>query len=113
MPDTKPDLSSVRSLITSVGELAKHVNLTTNGIYRWIQVNRIPSAHIIKVANFYDVELRDLLPLTGSEQSNSVAVRVKPRSALKFMLEVYRGNMSLKDACAQAGISEISGKLIL
>ena len=72
-PPTKPtkaDLSSVRTLITSVSKLAKALRLTNNALYRWIAVNRIPAKYLVRVANFYDVELRDLLPLTGSDISH-------------------------------------------
>ena len=64
--EMKPDLTSVKTLVTSPSTLAAHLQLTTNAIRRWIKVNRIPGSSVIKVANFYDVELVDLLPLTGA-----------------------------------------------
>lgn len=108
-----PDLSSVRALIPSVSKLAKHIKISANGIYRWIAVNRIPGAHIIKVANFYDVELVDLLPLTGSEKSNKVTAKAKPKDTLKLLLEVYRRLRTIDDVCAELKISTISAKLIM
>lgn len=110
---SKPDLTSVRTLIKSVSKLAKALDLSSAAIYRWIKVNRIPGNHIVGVANFYDVELRDLLPLTGSDKSNDNVQYKKPRTVLKALLEVYRGNMTLEDACEQEGIPLISGKLTL
>ncbi len=108
-----PDLSTVRTLIPSVTKLANHLGLTINGIYRWIKVNRIPGAHVVKVANFYDVEIKDLLPLTGSDQANVSTVVAKPKNTLSVLLEVYRGNKTVEEACAEVGISAISAKLIL
>ena len=112
-PKEKPDLTSVRTLITSVSKLARHLNVTNSAVYRWIYVNRIPGGHVVAIANYYDVELRDLIPLTGSDTNNKVETKIKPRGALKNLLEVYRGNMPLKDACEASGITEISGKLVL
>lgn len=109
----QPDLTSVRTLITSVRKLATHLNVTPSAVYRWIGVNRLPGAHVVNIANFYDVELRDLIPLTGSDNNNKVATKVKPRVALKNLLEVYRGKMTLEDACTASGITIISGKLVL
>ena len=109
----KPDLTSVRSLVTSVTKLARHLKLTNNAVYRWINVNRIPGAHVIRVANFYDVELYDLLSLTGSDNANEVTVSLKPRSVLKALMEVFCGRMTLDQAVAETGQSLISLKLIL
>ena len=109
----KPDLTSVRTLITSVSKLASHLGVSNSAIYRWIYVNRLPAGHVVRIANYYDVELRDLIPLTGSDVSNKIEVKIKPRSALKNLLEVYRGKMTLKEACEASGITEIAGKLVL
>lgn len=109
----KPDLTSVRSLVTSVSKLARHLGITSNGVYRWIKVNRIPGAHIIKMANFYDVEIPELLHLTGSDKSNAVTANVKPKDTLKELLEVYKGTRTLTEACGELGISELSGKMVM
>lgn len=109
----EPDLTSVRALIPSVTPLARHLKLTNNAIYRWIRVNRIPGAHIVKVANYYDVELRDLLPLTGSDKSNELTYRLKPKRTLGVLMEVFRGIKTLDEAVAETGQSEISLKLVL
>jgi len=111
-PD-KPDMSSVRSLVTSVSKLAKAMRLTNNAIYRWIAVNRIPAKYLVRVANFYDVELRDLLELTGSDKSHKNISNIKPRSVLRTLMEVYRGNKTLEDAEAETGQPPIALKLIL
>jgi Mor family transcriptional regulator len=117
-PDAKqdarqPNLDSVRSLVTSVTDLARHLKLTTNAIYRWIKVNRIPGNDIIKVANFYDVDPRDLLPLTGSDKSNEVRLSLKSRTTLKTLMRVFRGEITLAEAMTITGQSKISLKLIM
>ena len=111
MPAT--DLSSVRSLVTSVSKLAKAMRLTNNAIYRWIAVNRIPAKYLVRVANFYDVELRDLLELTGSDKSHKNTSNIKPRSVLRTLVEVYRGNKTLEEAEVETGQPPIALKLIL
>lgn len=110
---TTPDLTSVRTLITSVTKLARHIEISPSSIYQWIKVNRIPGAHVIRVANFYDVEVRDLLPLTGSDKTHSNRVNKKPRTILPALLEVYRGNKSLDEACAETGVSKRSATLVM
>ena len=104
---------TVRELIPSVTALARALNLTPNAIYRWIDVNRIPGKHLIRVANFYDVELRDLLPLTGSEKSHKVYLKLKPRFTLRVLLDVYEGKKTLDEAVEELDQSLISLKLIL
>lgn len=108
-----PDLTTVRSLITSVTPLARHLKVTPAAIYRWIKVDRIPGNYIVKVANFYDVELRDLLPLTGSDKNNEFTLRLKPRNVLKTLMDVFRGTITLQQAMTLTGSSKISLKLIL
>lgn len=108
-----PDISSVRALVTDVGRLAEHLRLSYSGVYRWTKVNRIPGAHVIKVANFYDVEVMDLLPLTGSELSNVTRGVLKPKDTLPMLLEVYRGKRTLESACEELGIPLNSGKLVM
>jgi hypothetical protein len=109
----KPDLTSVKTLVTSPSALAEHLQLTTNAIRRWMKVNRIPGSSVIKVANFYDVELVDLLPLTGSEKSNETRVSLKPRLVLQTLMDVFRGTISFQQALDITGQSSISLKLIL
>ena len=98
------DLTSVRTLVKSVSKLAKHLQVSNSAIYRWIEVNRIPGVHIVNVANFYDVELRDLLPLTGSDKAHRSKPIVKSQAVLPALLEVYRGTKTLEAACAEVGI---------
>lgn len=107
------DLSSLRSLITSVTPLARHLKMTNEAIYRWIEVNRIPHRHIVKVANFYDVEIRDLLPFTGSDKGHKVVVHLKSREVLKTLIDVYKGAITLQQACTITNSSRISLTLIL
>lgn len=107
------DLTSVRTLIKHPTELAKALKLTYNGVYRWIKVNRISGNHIVAVANHYDVELRDIMHLTGSEKSNTASGINKPRRTLATLLEVYRGHKKLADACVELNISERSAKMVL
>lgn len=108
----KPDLTSVRTLITSVTALAQALGLSIGAIYRWIKVNRIAS-HVIDVCNFYNIEIHEILHLTGSELSTPSARLIKPKNTLAVLLEVYRGTKTLQDACEELGISLISGKLIM
>lgn len=108
-----PDLTSVRSLIPSVTDLARHVGVTNNSIYRWIKVNRIPGTHVIKVANFYDVEVSDLLPLTGSELSGNPGIVLKSREVLPILLKVQRREMTLDEAADALKMQKNGLKLIL
>ena len=110
---TSPDLTSVRTLIPSTSKLARHLGLSLSAIYRWIEVNRIPGAHIVRVAQFYDVEIADLLHLTGSEKAHTSKALVKSKTVLPALLEVYRGAKTLDAACAEVGIPLVSGKLIM
>lgn len=109
----EPDLSSVRSLVTSVTKLANHLKLSNNAIYRMIKVNRIPGRHIIKVAALYDVEVRDLLPLTGSDLENDAPVILKPKRTLAVLMEVYRKQKTLQEAATELNVSEKSLHLIM
>ena len=110
---TSPDLTSVRTLIPSTSKLARHFGLSLSAIYRWIEVNRIPGAHIVRVAQFYDVEIVDLLHLTGSEKAHMSKALVKSKAVLPALLEVYRGAKTLEAACEEVGIPVVSGKLIM
>jgi len=107
------DLTSVRTLVTSVSKLAKAMRLTNNAVYRWITVNRIPAKYLVRVANFYNVELRDLLELTGSDKSHTNTRNLKPRSVLSTLVEVYRGKKTLEEAEAETKQPPIALKLIL
>lgn len=109
----KRDLSSVRALVRSVSALARYLRISSGAIYQWIDVNRIPGRHIVSVANFYDVEITELLPLTGSELSRKVSINLKPRSVLETVMEVYQGKLSMVDAVRKCKQPEISLKLIL
>lgn len=109
----KPDLTSVRTLVKSVSPLARALKLTPNAIYRWIAVNRIPGSHVVKVCNFYDIEVSDILPLTGSDTNNETNVVLKPRSVLKTLMDVYQGTITLDQAVTITGSSKISLTLIL
>lgn len=111
--ETKPDLTSVRTLVKSVSALARHLKMTTNSIYRWIAVNRIPGAHIIRVASFYDVEVAQLLPLTGSDENNEITLKLKPRSVLKTLMDVFQGTITIEQAMDITSSSKISLTLIL
>lgn len=112
-PASSPDLTSVRTLITSVTVAAKAFKLTTNAIYRWIRVNRIPGKYVIHVAKLYDVEVRDLLPLTGSDKANNPKVVLKPKKTLEVLQEVYVGAKTLDDAAAELKLTKKSLHLIM
>ena len=109
----KPDLTSVRTLVTSPSKIAKYVDLSIPAIQRWCRVNRIPGEHVIKVANFYNVEVRDLIPLTTSDTKNPVTYKLKTRDVLRHLIDAYRGVKTLKEACVEADITERAGKLIM
>jgi transposase-like protein len=111
--DEKLDLTSVRTLIRSVSLLARHLKLTPNAIYRWITVNRIPGSHVVRVCNFYGIEITEILPLTGSDKNNEVTLKLKPRSVLKSLMDVFQGTITLDQAVTITGSSKISLTLIL
>jgi transposase len=96
-----------------VTKIAKHVGLTNNAIYRWIRVNRIPGEYILKVANFYDVEIVDLLPLTGSDISSVPKVSLKPRDTIPTLLKVQRGEITLDEAATMLNQRSEALRLIL
>lgn len=111
--EATPDLTSVRTLVKSATKLANHLGLSVNGIYRMIKVNRIPGQHIIKVANFYDVEVKDLLHLTGSDLENEANVKLKSRETLPTLLKVYKGELTLDQASRQLEQNIVALKLIM
>lgn len=100
----EPDLTSVRTLVTSATELARVLNCSTNNIYRMIEVNRIPGRHLIKVAKLYDVEIQDLLHLTGSDKHNTTEPLKKPKNTLETLLLVYRKLITIDDASRELGV---------
>jgi len=108
-----PDLTSVRTLITSATYCANHCGVSVPGVYRWIKVNRIPGKYLTKICNLYNCEIRDMLHLTGSEKSNGRVIPVKPKHTLETILQVYLGKMTLQEAAATLQISEKSIKATL
>jgi hypothetical protein len=107
------DLTSVRSLVTSVTPLARALEINPNTVYRWIKVNRFPGAQIVRIANFYNVDLRALLPLTGSDKSNNNKPLRRPRKFLRALLDVYCGERKLSGVCQEHGVIERAGNLTL
>ena len=110
---TAPDLTSVRTLITSVTKLAKALECSVYAVYQWIKLNRIPGKRIVKIANYYNVDLSEMLHLTGSDASRTTRALTKPKNTLATLIEVYRGAKTLEDACSELGIPLISGRLIM
>jgi transposase-like protein len=114
LPPSRPiPKPTVRTLVPSVTALAKHIGVTNNAIYRWFKVNRIPGEHIIKVANFYDIEIAHLLPLTGSDLSSNPNVVLKARNTLPTLIRVQRGEITLQEARDTLDQSLTGIKLIL
>lgn len=97
-----PDTTTVRSLVTSVTKLSRHLDLTPNAIYRWIAVDRIPGKYLIKVANFYDVELP--LHLAQSDKKNPAKINIKPKNTIEVCLKVQQGELTLEDAAKNLGV---------
>lgn len=108
-----PDLTSVTTLTTTPTKLAREIKITPAAIYRWRKVNRIPGSHIIAVANFYNVEVLDLLPLTGSDKSADPKIILKPRDTIPTLLNVQKGVITLDDASKMLDLPVKSLKLIL
>lgn len=106
-----PDVTSVRSLVTGVTALARHVDLTPNAIYRWIAVNRIPGRYILKIAQYYDIDIP--MHLAQSDEKNTNEIIRKPRDTLPTCLRVQAGEMSIEEAAAQLGLNPKSVTLIL
>ena len=109
----KADLTSVRCLITSVTELATACNVSVASVYRWIKVNRIPGAYLTTVCNQYDVEIRDLLPLTGSDKENNNKVLHKPKATLETLMKVYLKEITIEAAAEALDTSLRSLKLVM
>lgn len=112
-PQRPPDLSSVRSLITSATRAARACGISTTAVYRWIKVNRIPGRYLTKIANLYDVELMDLLPLTGSDKSYVPPVVLKPRNTLDVLMDVYNKKIDVQQASTHLGVSTKSLNSVL
>ncbi|MBK9580356.1 MAG: hypothetical protein IPO40_25100 [Fibrobacteres bacterium] len=66
----------------------------------------------MKVCNFYDIEVSDILPPTGLDTSNETNAVLKPRSVLKTPMDVVPGTIALDRAVHLTG-SKISLTLIL
>lgn len=110
---TEPDLSSVTTLTKHPTALARQLKLTPYAITRWRKVNRIPGKHVIAVANFYNVEVIDLLPLTGSDLSLVVNPLMKPRDTLPTLINVQKGLLTKEQACTILGLPMKSVVLVL
>ena len=109
-PPTK-DVTSVKTLVTSVSALAAHLDLTVNAIYRWIKVNRVPAKFIFKVANFYDVDVP--YHLCTSDKKNTNKPVNKPRETLPLCLEVKAGRMTAEEAATRLNVNTQSIRLVL
>ncbi len=109
----KPDLTSVRTLIREPTKLARAIEMTPKAVYKWQTVNRIPGAHIVKLANYYNVEIRDLLHLTASDIKTIPSIILKERKVLRALLDVYCGKAELEATCAEVGYSVKAAKLAL
>lgn len=108
---TPPPLT-IRELIKSVSPIARHLKVSKSAVYRWIEVNRIPGEHLLKLSAYYKYDPTDLLHLTGSEKTNNTRVVLKDRGVLAALLDVYRGKKSIEQALQETGQSKISLKLI-
>lgn len=110
----KHDLTTVRSLVKSVTPLARHLGVTNNAVYRYIRMNKIPGSKVIQIANFYDLELADLLPLTQSDiKSPSTRAKEKPRDTLPTLIQVLDETLTREEAAAKIGIHPNSVSSIL
>lgn len=109
-PKTQQE-GTVRMLVTSVTELARHLELTPNTIYRWIKVNRIPGKYLLRVAAFYDIPVP--MHLAQSDIKNGAKIRHKPRETLPTCLEVQAGNLTIEEAAKKLGIHERAVQLII
>lgn len=114
MPQDKkaPDTTSVRSLITSVTDLSRHLgNVTPNAIYLWIEVNRIPARHLIKIASYYDIEVP--MHLAQSDKKREAKINHKPKETLPVCLSVQRGEMTPAEAAEKLGLHPRAVQLII
>ena len=105
------DTTTVRSLVTSVTDLATHLGKTPNAIYRWIALNRIPASSLIKVAQFYDTDIP--LHLAQSDKKSEAKINHKPRETLPVCLKVQKGEIQMAEAVHVLGLTERAIKLIL
>lgn len=106
------DATTVRSLITSVTALVRFLgDLTPNAVYRWIKVNRIPGKYLIRIAQFYDIDVP--IHLAASDRKNPAQLNYKPRDTLPLCLAVQAGDLSVDAAAAQLGLHPQAVQLIL
>lgn len=102
-----PDTSSVRSLITHPYALAHHLKVTPGAIYKYIKANKLPGTSIIEIANFYNLEIMDLMHLTQSAENPVEATKkpkIKPRATLPTLLKVQAGELTAQEAAEALGI---------
>ena len=76
-------------------------------------MNRIPGKYLTVVCNLYDVEIMDVIHLTGSDKSFSAPVLLKPKNTLDTLMQVYLGVMTLDAASTALNASTKSLKSIL
>lgn len=105
------DATTVRSLVTNVTDLARHLEMSPNGIYRWIKLNRIPASKLLKVAGYYDIDVP--FHLGYSEKTGAKPLKHKPRDTLPICIRVQAGEMSIEEAARRLGLHERAIKLIL
>lgn len=107
------DVTSVRSLITSVSKLVDYLEnqVTPNAVYRWIKVNRIPGKYMLRIAQFYDIHVP--IHLAESDKKNDTRIVTKPRETLPVCLQVQNGNLSIDEAAEQLGLHPQAVNLIL
>ena len=106
-----PDTSTVKSLLTKQAALARHLDVSVKTVQLWVKMDRIPARHIIKIAQFYDVEVP--LHLCQSDVKRGSERRIKPRETLPVCLEVQAGNLTIAEAAAKLGLHERAVQLIL
>ena len=106
-----PDTTTVRSLVTSVTDLSRHLDLTPNAIYRWIAVDRIPGKYLLKVAKFYDVDVP--MHLAQSVKKNPSKVNIKPKNTITTCLRVQRGELTIEAAAEELGVHQKVVQLVI
>lgn len=106
----QPDPTTVRTLIRSVTPLARHLGLTTNAIYRWMKVDRIPVAYLDQVAAFYGIDPPsriNMLALSPYKNRQPRPIKKSPET-LAQIVEVHKGLRAHVD-----GLSDKSVKVTL
>ena len=109
--NSTPDTSTVKSLLTKQAALARHLEVSVKTVQLWVKMDRIPARHIIKIAQFYDVEVP--LHLCQSDVKRGSERRIKPRETLPVCLEVQAGNLTIAEAAVKLGLHERAVQLIL